>query len=323
MNPKHTLNWFGVIIDILMLILTGVDLIWLMFDALYTNKAIQNFVDPILPFYKEIHNNFYVYDGLIVSIFMGEFLLRWVMAILQKRHAKWFFYPVVHWYDVLGCFPTSSFRILRLFRVIGLVYRLHKWKVIDLNNYTFYKTLVHYYNIIIEEISDRVVITVLSEAKEEIKRGQPLSDAIAEQIIRPQKTAMAQAIGEIIQEGIRAKYPQYQKLLQKHITQTVQEVVRNNQDVKQLERIPLVGTHLHETLHTATSEIVFGVLDRLIQDAASAESEAVWSVLIDSIIDVLLQQQSSPNKDFGNEIVLQTIDLIVNRVKVKQWKAQE
>lgn len=323
MNQKHTLNWFGVIIDILMLILTGIDLIWLMFDALYTNKAVQTFIDPILPFYREVHNNFYVYDGLIVSIFMGEFLIRWVVAIFQQKHSKWFFYPFVHWYDVLGCFPTSSFRILRLFRVIGLVYRLHKWEVIDLNNYAFYKIILHYYNIIIEEISDRVVVTVLNEAKEEINRGQPLSDAIAEQILRPQKAAMAKAIGAIIQEGLRAKYPQYQKLLKKHILQTVQKVVRENEDVQQLERIPLVGSRLNQTLHTATSEIVFGVLDRLILDAASEDSEEIWSVVIDSIIDVLLQQQSTDNKDFANELVLETIDLVINRVMVRQWKTKE
>jgi len=319
-NIKGTSNWLSVILDIFMLGLTIGDLIWLMFDALYTTRTVKAFVDPILPFYESIHHDFYFYDGIIVTIFVTEFLSKWIIAIYKGQYGKWFFYPFIHWYDVLGCFPTSSFRILRLFRIIGLTYRLHEWKVIDLNNYALFKIVGHYYDIAIEEISDRVVIKVLSEAKEEVKRGQPLADAIAEQVIKPKKSDLAEMISIVIQDGIRDKYPQYRKLLQKHIAHTVKDVVSKNPEVQQLELIPLIGNQIQKSLSTATSEIVFGVLDRLLEDAGDETSQEMISLILDSVIDVLLHHKSLKNSALGNEIIAESIDLIVKRVQVKQWK---
>lgn len=320
-NIKGPLNWLSVITDLLMLGLTIFDLAWLMFDALYSTQTVKNLVDPILPFYQSIHEDFYFYDGIIVSIFILEFSIRWLLAIQQKTYAKWFFYPFVHWYDVLGCFPTSSFRILRLFRIIGLTYRLHHWKVVDLNNYALFTTLGYYYNIAIEEISDRVVIKVLSEAKNEINRGQPLNEAILKEVVQPRQAVLAKLVSTSLQEGIQAKYPQYQKLLEKYVIKTVENTVINNPEVQQIKRIPLVGAPIQNALNTATSQIVFGVVDQLITDLSNKENQAMVSLVTESILEVFLQQQSSKSTELTNEIIIESIDLIVKRVEIKRWKS--
>lgn len=320
-NIKSPLNWLSVMTDLLMLGLTVFDLAWLMFDALYNTNMVKKIVDPILPFYESIHEDFYFYDGIIVSIFIVEFSVRWLIAIQQKVYAKWFFYPFIHWYDVLGCFPTSSFRILRLFRIIGLTYRLHRWQVIDLNNYALFTTLTYYYNIAIEEISDRVVIKVLSQTKSEINRGQPLNEAILSQVLQPRQKEIAELIGQTLQEGIRAKYPQYQKLLEKYVVKTVENTVINNPEVQQIKRIPIVGAQIQETLNTATSQIVFGVVDQLITDLSAADNQPMIALVTESILEVFLQPQANKSTELTNELILEVIDLIVKRVKVKQWKA--
>lgn len=319
-NIKGSLNWLGIITDLIMLGLTIFDLFWLMFDALYNANTVKSLIDPILPFYQAIHEDFYFYDGIIVSVFILEFSIRWIIAIRQKVHDKWFFYPFIHWYDVLGCFPTGSFRILRLFRIIGLTYRLHQWEVIDLNNYALLKTLGHYYEIAIEEISDRVVIKVLSEAKNEINRGQPLSDAIAQEVIKPRQAEIAKLISLVIQDGIREKYPQYQKLLQKHIIHTVEDTITNNKEVQQIQRIPIVGNQIQQALNKATSQIVFGVLDKLIVDLGASDNQAMIGLILDSIMEVLLKHHVLQNSALGNELIIESIDLIVKRVEIKQWK---
>lgn len=320
-NIKGPLNWLSVVTDIFMLGLTIFDLIWLMFDALYNTQMIKTLVDPILPFYQSIHEDFYFYDGIIVSIFILEFSIRWFAAIQQKTYAKWFFYPFIHWYDVLGCFPTSSFRILRLFRIIGLTYRLQRWQVIDLNNYALFTTLGHYYNIVIEEISDRVVIKVLSQAKNEINRGQPLNQAILKEVVQPRQAELAQLISATLQEGIQAQYPQYQKLLEKYVLHTVGNTVVNNPEVQQIKRIPIVGAQIQNILNTATSEIVFGVVDQLISDLSAPENQAMIALVTESILEVFLQQQSSKGTELTNKIIVESIDLIVKRVRIKNWKS--
>jgi len=320
-NIKGPLNWLSVVTDLLMLGLTVFDLAWLMFDALYSAQTMKMLVDPILPFYQSIHEDFYFYDGIIVSIFILEFSIRWLVAIQQKIYAKWFFYPFVHWYDVLGCFPTSSFRILRLFRIIGLIYRLHHWRVIDLKNYALFNTLGYYYNIAIEEISDRVVIKVLSETKNEINRGQPLNEAILKDVIQPRQAALAQLISTSLQEGIRENYPQYQKLLEKYVIKTVENTVINNPEVQQIKRIPIVGAQIENALNTATSQIVFGVANQLILDLSATENQAMVALITESILEIFLQQKSSKSAKLTNEIIVESIDLIVKRVQIKQWKS--
>lgn len=320
-NIKGPLNWLSVVTDLLMLGLTIFDLAWLMFDALYSTQTMKTLVDPILPFYQSIHEDFYFYDGIIVSIFILEFSIRWLVAIQQKIYAKWFFYPFVHWYDVLGCFPTSSFRILRLFRIIGLTYRLHHWRVIDLKNYALFNTLGYYYNIAIEEISDRVVIKVLSETKNEINRGQPLNEAIIKDVIQPRQAALAQLISTSLQEGIQKNYPEYQKLLEKYVIKTVENTVINNPEVQQIKRIPIVGAQIENALNTATSQIVFGVANQLILDFSATENQAMVALVTESILEIFLQQKSSKSAELTNEIIVESIDLIVKRVQIKQWKS--
>lgn len=319
---KGFLNWSGFILDIAMIALTIFDLFWLMFDALYNMQTIQNLVDPILPFYEQIHKDFYFYDGIIVTIFILELSIRWSIAIYKKTYDRWFFYPFVHWYDVLGCIPTGSFRILRLFRVFGLIYRLHRWRVIDLNNYTLFTTITRYYNIGIEEISDRVIIQVLNRAREKVSVDDPLTDVIIEKVIQPNQYEIAQIVAQSVQNTLGNQYPQYRTLLQHYLVQTVQQVVTDNEEVRQIERIPIVGSQLEKTLHQATSQIVFGVVDCLIQDAADPKNAQTICILIDSILEVLLQQPLS-HTNLGKTLVLDTIDLIVERVRVKNWQQKE
>ncbi|MGH1335755.1 MAG: hypothetical protein ACRBFS_06470 [Aureispira sp.] len=319
---KGPLNWLGIILDIAMLALTIFDLCWLMFDALYNMPTVQKLVDPIFPFYQQIHEDFYFYDGLIVTIFLSELLTRWAFSIYKSTYERWFFYPFIHWYDVLGCFPTGSFRILRLFRIVGLIYRLHRWQVIDLNNYVLFITLGKYYNIGIEEISDRVIIQVLHRAKEKVSIDDPLPDAIIEKVIQPHQQEIAQIVSQTVQNTLGKQYPQYRTLLQRYVVQTVQDTVTNNEEVRQIGRIPIVGTPLEKTLHQATSQIVFGVIDRLIKDAADPKNAATIAILVNSILEVLTKQQLQQT-NLGKNLALDTIDLIIERVRVKNWKQKD
>ena len=316
---KGSLNWLGGLLDFFMLGLTVFDLFWLMFDALYTMPTIKRLVDPVLPFYEAVHEDFYFYDGIIVSIFVGELLLRWGVAIQQQKYERWFYYPFAHWYDVLGCFPTSSFRILRLFRIIALVYKLHRWGVIDLGNYALFNTLGRYYNIGIEEISDRVVIQVLNQAKAKVEHGDAFANAVVNQVLQPRQKALAEIIATGIQATLAQQYPQYRPLLKTYITKTVGQRVRQNVEVRQIGRIPILGKELERALYEATSHIVFGVVDQLIKDASNPEHEQNLYIIVDSVLEVMLQQQL-PETGLGKEVILDTIDLIIERVNVKNWK---
>src|SRR5690606_42147929 len=50
---------------------------------------------------------------LFVSVYLTEFSIRWLVAIARRTHERWFYFPFVHWYDLLGCIPVGSFRWLQ------------------------------------------------------------------------------------------------------------------------------------------------------------------------------------------------------------------
>ena len=117
------------ILDFVMLVLIISNLFCLVFDTFFENRIVQDLLFWAFPgfteFYKsQIHPNFLVYDLIFVSVYLSEFVLRWIIAIRRKTYYRWFFYPFVHWYDLIGCIPVGAFRWLRLLRVFSIVYRL-------------------------------------------------------------------------------------------------------------------------------------------------------------------------------------------------------
>lgn len=322
-NIKGFSNWLGLVVDIAMILLVIFDLLWLMFDALYAMEGVKSFIDYYFPSYEEIHRWFYVYDGIVVSIFVLEFFIRWGFSIYKKQYDKWFFYPFAHWYDILGCIPTGSFRILRLFRIIGLTLRLHKWGVINLNEYYIYKVILHYYNIVVEELADSVVVKVLEETKEEMQTGIPLTDAIAENVIEPKKEAIVTWTTEHIQTGLQLKYADYRAEIENYIQEIVDDAVKNNKEIKQIDKIPLLGGRIQHSLNSAISNIVFGVIDRLMLDLADPEKSATISTIVNAIIDILLDDKHFDRASLPTEIIIDAVELIISRVQVKKWKQND
>ena len=133
LRTSHQLVWFA--IDFLMLGLLIINLAFIIFDSVYGFDIVRNGLGSISPaindFYQPIHNNFIVYDLAFVAVFLTEFMVRWVYAVKAKMYDRWYFYPFIHWYDIIGCIPVGSFRFLRILRVISIIYRLHQYKVID------------------------------------------------------------------------------------------------------------------------------------------------------------------------------------------------
>src|ERR1043165_8945139 len=149
--------------DLLMLFLILINLGFFVFDWAFGHALYRNFVYSLSPsFYdyyaREIHPNFILYDATFVAIYISEIILRWILALVRQTYVRWYFYPLVHWYDVLGCIPSGSFRWLRLLRVFAIVTRMHKLGVIDLRKTLFFEQALHLWDIFLEEITARLFL---------------------------------------------------------------------------------------------------------------------------------------------------------------------
>ena len=315
------------IIDMLMLGLVFINLAWLLFDTLFASKLVRNGLEWLAPaftdFYAtEIHVNFVVYDLVFVAIFLTEFVIRWGFAIRNQTYHRWFFYPFVHWYDLLGCIPVGSFRWLRLLRIISIIYRLQKHQIIDISNVYLVRFVVKYLNVLVEELSDRVVIHVLAGLQDEIAVGTPVMEKIVQQVLLPNKPLLIEWVASRINDIAENVYQPRRPDLKRYLDAVITDSIAQDQKVAAIEMLPVIGEAVTDIIESTVSDIVFNVVDRLATDVGSEETDAWVHEVTDMVIARLLQPNEQLNTA-GKNVLIDILDVIKDEVRVQRWKLRE
>lgn len=103
----------------------------------------------VLSFYRtSLHPWVITSEAWFIGFLIIELLVRWAIAIINKHHKRWFFFPFIHWYEILAIIP--QLRFLRLFRAGIIAYRLHElgYPVVP---ESWRKTGLFYYRVVMEE----------------------------------------------------------------------------------------------------------------------------------------------------------------------------
>ncbi len=336
LKRSHQLIWF--VVDFVMLGLLILNLTWLIFDSIYSFEGIQEFFQQHWPtfyeFYQPVHRNFIFYDLIFVSIFLGEFLVRWVYAMRTRVYARWYFYPFIHWYDLLGCIPTSGMRFLRVLRVISIIYRLHRYNIIDVTQTRLYRFLGFYYEAFMEELSDRVVLKALSGIQEEVRRGSPVLEHIRYQIVQPRRDLLTGWISDRVADLATHGYGPNQAALRQYLQSRINEAIRQNPDISRLKLVPIFGSQVRGTLEEATVDITSNVIHQVMSDLSTSRNHD----FIADLVEVLLPDQpDSVVRDAGTDalgadvshrqdnqvlinLILETVDAIKQQVRKKRWR---
>ena len=322
LKKSHQFIWFT--IDFLMLGLLIINLAFIIFDSLYNFDIVQNSLGSISPnindFYRPIHNNFIVYDLIFVGIFLTEFVVRWGYSVKARVYDRWYFYPFIHWYDIIGCIPVGSFRFLRILRVISIIYRLHQYKVIDFTQTRVFKFFNFYYEAFMEELSDRIVIKVLSGAQDEIRQGSPLFDHIQNDILYPRREMISDWLSRRVAEAAQEGYVPNRGALRSYLENRVDTALKQNLELSRLKYLPMVGPTIQETLEECVGDIVAHVIHQILEDLASASNHA----FIEDIVYVFLRSPDENEEGLQNEalisLVTEILEAVKVQVKVKHWR---
>lgn len=316
-------------VDLMMILLVIINLAYIVVEWSFTIDFVNDFLKEFVPLFHDwydthLHRNFYWYDMYFVAIFITEFCIRWFHAVYHNRHHKWFFYPFIHWYDVLGCIPIGSFRFLRIFRVGSMVLRLHKMGVIDLRQSYIFRIYQRYSAVLVEEVSDRVVVNVLTGVQEEMKHGTPVVSKIIVEVIRPQKEILVNWLSARIKQASAHHYERYQEQLREYVNRKVADAVRGSSDVKDIAAIPLVGNSITGKLEKAVSDITFAVIEGIMLDLSSEENASVISELADVSMDmILLEEEDEQLNKVATEMVHQSIEIIKEEVRIQRWRESD
>lgn len=313
--------------DLAMVLLVLFNLAWLVFNALFAARLVQEGVAWLSPSFHawyrdEIHPHFLDYDMVFVAIYVVELLLRWGIAIVRGTYHRWFFYPFVHWYDVLGCIPVGSFRWLRVLRAVALLWRLQQVGVIDLRDTWLVRTVRKYLDILTEEISDRVVVNVLDGLHEELARGNPVVHRIGSEVLAPRRAEFVDWLAGRAQIALAQAYEGQRGDLHAYLARIVAEGMDGSVELRRLEALPVVGPALASSLDVAVTDIARTIADRAAEDLASpAGRERLARTLAESL-DAALVDDARIGV-LVRDALLESIALVKQQVGVQQWKLRE
>jgi hypothetical protein len=303
-----------------MLVLLIINLIWLLFDGLYGTQAFKEVLGSISPNivtgYAPVHENFILYDLAFVVIFLSEFCVRWIAAVIRKTYMRWYFFPFIHWYDLVGCIPLGGARIFRFLRIFSILYRLQKYQIIDLRNTAVYRFVLFYYEVFVEELSDRIVVKVLSDAQKDIAAGSPLIEDISRQVIATRLPILTQWLSSVmVHVGESIEHNDHGTSVRDHVKNSVGKAVRSNSQVSTLKLVPVLGKTIEKTLEQSVTDIVTQSISHLLKDITPEK--------IDDFVEHGIGRFSSEDHALDQEVLLivnECLELMKHHVSQKKWK---
>lgn len=318
LKQSHEGPWIA--LDLAMLALLLINLLWIIFDSLFATQFIQNSLlslyAPFVSGYLPIHQNFILIDLIFIALFLSEFCLRWIVAIRRKEYLRWYFFPFIHWYDLIGCIPIAGLRIFRFLRFFSILYRLQKHQIIDLRHTAAYRFIAFYYEVFVEELSDRIVVKVLSDAQKDIAAGSPLLEDISRNVIATRLPILSQWIASVmVHVGESIQNNEQGQGLKDHVQSSVGKAVRNNSQVSTLRLVPVLGGSIEKTLEKAVTDIVTQSIVNLLTDM-SAEK-------IDDFVSHGLGRFSPEDNQLDQEMLLvvnECLELVKKHVGHQRWK---
>lgn len=321
---RPDLDTLGFAVDLLMIGLIVINLGLIIFDWLYSVPFLQQGLTAVAPRFSDayrvhVHEDFLSWDLMFVSIYLTEFSIRWIIAIARRTYDKWFFFPFVHWYDLLGCIPVGSFRWLRILRVISLLYRLQKRGVIDLRDTWLGATLIRYYDIIIEELSDRIVINVLTGVQREVKGGNPLVKRIEDEVLAPRKPALVDYLAERIVAATRHTHQHWRQDLGVYLGHLSEEALTRTEEGRRLAAMPVAGPRAVALVRDAVRKGGLALADQFVDDLSAPGNRAHLDQLLDSLIGELAGDRTTLNQ-LTRDTLLDILEQVKIQVGVQQWK---
>lgn len=318
-----------VVIDVFMMLLLIANLTLIIFDWIFTIEIVNSLFADYLPdfhaFYNSnIHQNFHAIDLVFVSIFLIEFVFSWIISIIQGIHSKWFLYPIFNWYDLAGCIPVGSMRFLRVLRIFSILVRLQNLKLIDLTNTYLGKKLKKYYAIIVEEISDRVVVNILEGVQEEISEGGPVMENIIQKAIRPRQELIVDWVSGRIRHVVESEILSKKEEINQYVKMLISESLRKNDELRTLEQVPLLGKRITETIGNAISNTINNIIDQALTDMASHKNRSLISESTNMILNTIEHKDGSTDLDkIFTDIPVEVLEIIKEQVMIKKWKLKE
>ncbi|UIP33882.1 ion transporter [Stutzerimonas kunmingensis] len=303
-------------------LLVCINLSLILFDSLFALQPVSAVLADLVPelharYQQSVHANFQYIDLGFVAIFVLDVLLGWTVALFERRYARWYYYPFAHRYDVLGCIPLAGLRWLRVLRVGTLLIRLQRLGLIDMRGWAIYGLFSRYYYLLIEELSDRVMVRLFGRLQQEIGASDDLSRRLLQEVVRPRKQRLLNDISRRLQDMLETGYRDNRGAIEGYVSQLIHQALQNNPEMHNLRRLPL-GNRLASTLDDALSDIAARLLQGAVEGMRGPQFQALAGNLADEFFDAWVYQDE--NTDLAlEELLVDVIEVLKQQVLDRRW----
>ncbi|MBB3104194.1 ion transporter [Azomonas macrocytogenes] len=294
----------------------------LLFDSLFMLAPIDQTLAVWLPqlhgFYiQRIHAHLVQIDLVFIAFFVFDVLFGWAVALQEKRYARWYYYPFAHWYDVLGCIPLGGFRWLRILRVFALLLRLQRLQLIDMRRWAIYGFVNRYYQLLLEEVSDRVMIKVFTRLQQEIGARDDLAQRLIHEVIRPRKQRLLDDLARRLQGMLEGGYHNNRGAIENYVSGLIHQALTDTPKLHNLRRLPL-GERLADGIDEALTDIAGRLLQGAVSGLQSAPFQALARNLADQFFEAWLHQED--NTDLAlEELLVDIIEVLKQQIVDRHW----
>ncbi|MCC5902779.1 MAG: ion transporter [Halomonas sp.] len=309
--------------DFLVLAAVIINLSLLLFDSLFLigplNQAVASIAPGFHDFYDAtIHSRFTTIDLFFVAFFITDVLLGWAVAIVERRYHRWFFYPFVHWYDVLGCIPLSGFRWLRVLRVVSLLNRLHRLRLINVTRWSSYQFAAKYYDILLEELSDRIALRLLGNVQQQIVASDSLTERVIDRVIMPRKDQLIHEIAQRLEATVGQAYQQNRTAIMQAIDDLVSRTLRESPEIQKLHRLPM-----GQTASSAMQASLSGVAQRLVDELALGIHSKEFRQLVEQTAESGFDSWLTVDEGSAHvteQVLYDILEMLKEQVHRQRWK---
>jgi hypothetical protein len=278
-------------------------------------------VEPMLAvnYFREFDLNghlvshFWKIDLPFLILFWIEFMVRWTLAIRRHTYARWYFFPIFYWYDLLSLIPVTTLRPLRLLRVVSIYMRLRQSELSRVGKDFLSRAVAYVSNIITEEVSDRVAVRILGEFGEEIADGTHIR--IARAAVEPRREEIEQVLVAQIRAILTDEetIERFRQLLRLNLDNAVEES-------ESLRSLPLPHIVVKPIVRAVGEVILDTTLETIEATLDSPEGQEAVSAVAGSLLEALFYGPALAElESLAKDISLQVIDHMMDVVKVKKW----
>ena len=312
--------------DFILLTVLLFNLLLLCWDWIYSIPSVTAFFMESTPrfynFYNPIHINIQTVDLVFITIYLIDIVVGWCISVFKKKE-RFYKYPLSHWYDILGCIPAGSLLFLRLLRVVSIFIRLSKKKLVNLSKIALFRKLIKIYNIILEEIADRVVLNILAGIKSNVRSGMPVAKEIIDKIVLPHKDAITSLLLSKVRDIAKNEYTAHKSDIANYIKASSRRAVEGNKELARLKLIPVVGNQITDTISKSVSQTIVSVVDNIVTDTLSDNGQETIKAISDEVTTFAFEDLEKQLSPVVTDIVVEAIALIARAAGVRQWKLNE